>query len=95
MRLLTYDYRGVRRVGVYVGEKVAHLSRIAGLLGQPDLAAGSMRELIARWETVGPRVRALVAEAEKRAKDKDIASVLIDPDSITFLPPVPDPPKNI
>lgn len=95
MRLLTYDYRGLRRVGVYVGEKVAHLSRIAGILGQRDLAVGSMRELIARWDAVGPRVRALVAEAEKRAKDKDVAPVLIDPDSITFLPPVPDPPKNI
>lgn len=95
MRLLTYDYRGLRRVGVYVGEKVAHLSRIAGILGQRDLAVGSMRELIARWDAVGPRVRALVAEAERRAKDKDVAPVLMDPDSITFLPPVPDPPKNI
>ncbi|OGL58657.1 MAG: hypothetical protein A3J27_05860 [Candidatus Tectomicrobia bacterium RIFCSPLOWO2_12_FULL_69_37] len=95
MRLLSYDYRGVSRVGVYVGEKIAHLSRIAGILGQPDLAAGSMRELIERWGAIGPRVRALVAEAEKRAKDKDIAPVLMDPDAVTFLPPVPDPPKNI
>ena len=95
MRLLTYDYRGLCRVGVYVGEKVAHLSRIAGILGQADLAVGSMRELIERWDTLGPRIRALVAETEKRAKDKDIASVLMDPDAITFLPPVTDPPKNI
>lgn len=95
MRLLTYDYRGLRRVGVCVGEKVAHLSRIAGILGQPDLAVGSMRELIERWDKLGPRVRALVAEAEKRAKDKDIAPVLMDPESVTFLPPVPDPPKHV
>ena len=95
MRLMSYDYRGLRRVGVYVGEKVAHLSRVAGILGQQDLAVNSMRELIERWEKIGPRVRALVAETEKRAKDKDVAPVLMDPETLTFLPPIPDPPKHV
>ena len=30
VKLTTYDYRGVSRVGVYVGEKIAHIARLTG-----------------------------------------------------------------
>ena len=93
MRLLTYDYRGLRRVGVYVGEKVAHLPRLAGALGRRELAVDSMRQLIEEWGRLGPGVRELVAEAERKAKE--LAGILMDPETVAFLPPVPDPPKHV
>lgn len=93
MRLLTYDYRGVQRVGVYVGEKVVHLSRLCSLMGHPELDARSMRALIEEWDALGPAMHELIEEAEKNA-DK-LAPILMDPDDVTFLPPVPDPPKHV
>ncbi|MEE9276663.1 MAG: fumarylacetoacetate hydrolase family protein [bacterium] len=93
MKLITYDYRGLQRVGLYVGEKVAHLSRIAGLLGRPELAAGSMREVIAGWERLEAPLRELLAEAEGKAEE--LAPVLMDPDDVAFLAPVPDPSKHV
>lgn len=93
LKLVTYDYRGVSRVGVYVGEKIAHLARLAGLMGRGGLNPSSMVELIENWEELGPRVRALVADAEKEAGD--LAPILMDPEDVTFLAPVPRPNKNI
>ncbi|MEE9256506.1 MAG: fumarylacetoacetate hydrolase family protein [bacterium] len=93
LKLVTYDYRGVSRVGVYVGEKIAHLARLAGLMGRGGLNPSSMVELIENWEELGPRVRALVADAEKEAGD--LAPILMDPEDISFLAPVPRPNKNI
>ena len=93
LKLVTYDYRGVSRVGVYVGEKIAHLARLAGLMGRGGLNPSSMVELIEGWEDLGPRVRALVADAEKEAGD--LAPILMDPEEVTFLAPLPRPKKNI
>ncbi len=93
LRLVTYDYRGVSRVGVYVGEKIAHLARLAGLMDRRGLNPSSMVELIENWEDLGPRVRALVADAEKEAED--LAPILMDPEDVVFLAPVPRPSKNI
>ena len=54
MKLLSYNYRGLERVGVYVDDRITHLSRLAGILGKRELAFGSMIELINSWETHGP-----------------------------------------
>ena len=78
-----YDYRGVSRVGVYVGEKIAHIARLSGILGDPVNPA-SMVALIENWEELGPKVRAIIAEAEKNAGK--LAPILMDPDEVTFLP---------
>jgi 2-keto-4-pentenoate hydratase/2-oxohepta-3-ene-1,7-dioic acid hydratase in catechol pathway len=93
MRLLTYDYRGQRRVGIYVGEKIADLSRLTDTLDRPELARGSMRELIGHWGRLGSGFHGLQAEAEKR-KD-ELSHILMAPDDVLFLPPIPDPSKNV
>jgi len=93
MRLLTYEDLGVRRVGIYVGEKIADLSRVAVALGHPPLPVESMRDLIGCWDRIGSGLRKIQAEAETRAEE--LSSILIAPEDILFLPPVPDPPKNV
>ncbi len=93
MKLLSYDYRGLPRVGVYVGEKIAHLSRLAGILGKRELALGSMLEVIKAWDAHGPALRELVAQAEARAEE--LAPVLMHPDDVHFLAPIPRPPKHV
>jgi len=93
MRLLTYDHRGQRRVGIYVGEKIADLSRLTDALGRPELTRGSMRELIGDWGQLGSGLHELEAEAEKR-KDK-LTHILMAPDDVLFLPSIPDPSKNV
>lgn len=93
MRLLTYEDLGVRRVGIYVGEKIADLTRVAAALGHPPLAVESMRDLIRDWDRIGRGLHKIEAEAERRADQ--LSSILIAPEDILFLPPVPDPPKNV
>jgi 2-keto-4-pentenoate hydratase/2-oxohepta-3-ene-1,7-dioic acid hydratase in catechol pathway len=92
VKLTTYDYRGVSRVGVYVGEKIAHIARLTGILGDPVNPA-SMVALIENWEELGPKVRAIIAEAEKNAGK--LAPILMDPDEVTFMAPVPNPGRNV
>lgn len=93
MKLLTYNYRGVSRVGIYVGDKIAHVARIAGILGWQGLNLASMVELIKNWEKLGPEVRRLSADAEKNAAG--LADVLMDPDEVIFMAPVPNPGRNV
>ncbi len=93
MKLLTYEYRGLKRVGVYVGDKIAHLSRLAGVMGRAEADAPSMRALIGRWAELGPALHALLRDAEKKAAE--LAPILMDPAAVAFLPPIPDPPKNV
>jgi 2-keto-4-pentenoate hydratase/2-oxohepta-3-ene-1,7-dioic acid hydratase in catechol pathway len=93
LKLVTYDYRGVSRVGVYVGEKIAHLPRLAGLMGRGGLNPSSMVALIEDWEELGPRVRALAADAEKEAED--LAPILMDQEDVSFMAPVPNPGRNV
>jgi len=92
VKLTTYDYRGVSRVGVYVGEKIAHIARLTGILGDP-VNPVSMVALIENWEELGPKVRAIIAEAEKNAGK--LAPILMDPDEVTFMAPVPNPGRNV
>ena len=93
MRLLTYDSEGQRRVGIFVGEKIADLARLTETLGRPELARGSMRELIGDWGRLGSGLHGLEAEAEKR-KD-ELSHLLAAQEDVVFLPPIPDPPKNV
>ena len=93
MRLLTYDHRGERRVGIFVGEKIVDLSRLTHALGRQELARGSMRELIGDWGLLGSELYGLQAEAEKRTNE--LLDLLVAPDDVHFLPPIPDPPKNV
>lgn len=93
MKLLSYRYRGLERVGVYVGEKIAHLSRLAGILGKRELAFGSMIDVINAWEASGPALRALVAEAE--AGIENLAPILMSPADVHHIAPVPHPPKHV
>lgn len=93
MKLLSYRYRGVERVGVYVGDKIAHLSRLAGLLGKRDLAFGGMIELIEAWESSGEALRLLVAQAEASAEE--LAPVLMAPGDVHHLAPVPHPSRHV
>jgi len=83
MRLLTYEDLGVRRVGIYVGEKIADLSRVAVALGHPPLPVESMRDLIGCWDRIGSGLRKIQAEAETKAKE--LSSILIAPEDIRFL----------
>ncbi|MBT3350082.1 MAG: fumarylacetoacetate hydrolase family protein [Nitrospinaceae bacterium] len=92
MKLITYDYRGVARVGVYVGDKIAHIARLSGILGDPVNPA-TMVELIENWDELGPKVRAHVAEAEKNTGE--LAPVLMDPAEVSFMAPVPNPGRNV
>ena len=92
-RLLTYDYRGVPRVGIYIGEKIGHIARLSGLIGDGSLNPASMVELIENWGELGPKVRALAAEAEKKAAD--LSEVLVDADEVKFMASVPSPGKNV
>jgi 2-keto-4-pentenoate hydratase/2-oxohepta-3-ene-1,7-dioic acid hydratase in catechol pathway len=93
LKLISYDYRGVHRVGVYVGPKIAHIGRLAGLLGRSDINPQSMREVITDWDHVGPLIREFAAEAEKRSEE--FAPILMDENDVTFLPVIPDPPKHV
>jgi 2-keto-4-pentenoate hydratase/2-oxohepta-3-ene-1,7-dioic acid hydratase in catechol pathway len=92
VKLITYDYRGVARVGVYVGDKIAHIARLSGILGDPVNPA-TMVELIENWDELGPKVRAHVAEAEKNTGE--LAPVLMDPAEVSFMAPVPNPGRNV
>jgi len=92
MRLVTYSHQGHPRVGIFVGEKIADLSRLTDILGRPELARGSMRELIRDWDRLGTGLHGLEAEAEK-GKDK-LPHILMAPDEVIFLPPIPNPSKN-
>jgi len=93
MRLLTYEDSGVRRVGIYVGEKIADLSRLTAALGHQPLAVESMRDLIRDWNRIGSGLHKIEAEAGK--KTERLSSILKAPEEIVFLAPVPDPPKNV
>lgn len=93
LKLLTYDYRGVSRVGVYVGDKIGHIPRLAGILGRRGLNPAGMVELIENWEELGPEVHGMAADAEKNAAD--LAGVLMDPDDVAFMAPVPNPGRNV
>jgi len=93
MRLLTYDHRGERRVGIFVGEMIADLSHLTDALGRQELARGSMRELIRDWGRLGGGLHELQAEAEKR--EDELSHLLMVPDDVLFLPPIPDPSKNV
>jgi len=93
MRLLTYDDCGMRRLGIYIGEKITDLSHLVASLGRKQLGVGSMREIIQNWDRLSGPMREIQNEAERRAEQ--LSSILIDPDDITFIAPVPDPPKNI
>ena len=93
MKLLSYNYRGLERVGVYVGDRIAHLSRLAGILGKKELAFGSMIELIKAWETYGHALRDLIAQAEANAGD--LAPILMEPTDIHHISPIPHPPKHV
>ena len=93
MKLLTYEHLGTPRVGIYVGKKIADLSRLTDELGRQPLTPGSMRELIQNWDRIGSKLHELATEAE-RNKEK-LSSILVPPENIVFLPPVPDPSKNI
>src|SRR4030065_61999 len=93
MRLLTYEDSGVGRVGIYVGEKMGDLSRVAAALGHQPLTVESMRDLIRHWDRVGSSLHKLEAEAERRREQ--LSSILMVPEDVIFLPPVPDPPKNV
>jgi 2-keto-4-pentenoate hydratase/2-oxohepta-3-ene-1,7-dioic acid hydratase in catechol pathway len=93
MRLLTYDLQGTPRVGIYVGEKIADLSKLTGAFGRQELAPASMRELIRDWGRIGAALHELQAAAEK--KSKELSPVLMNPEDVRFLPPVPNPSKNV
>ena len=93
MKLLSYNYRGLERVGIYVGDRIAHLSRLAGILGKKELAFGSMIELIKAWETHGPALHELVARAEEN--EKDLAPILMAPEDVHHISPIPHPPKHV
>ncbi|MFC1491354.1 hypothetical protein ACFLQ0_02055 [Nitrospinota bacterium] len=80
LKLLTCGYRGVPHVGVYVGDKIAHIARLSGFLGRGVVNPSSMVDLIENWDELGPRVRALVADAEKNADD--LAPVLMNPGDV-------------
>ena len=87
MKLLSYNYRGLERVGVYVGEKIAHLSRLAGILGKKELAFGSMIELIKAWEIHGSALQDLIVHAE--AKAGDLVSILMAPEDVHHISQFP------
>ena len=93
MKLLSYNYRGLERVGVYVGEKIAHLSRLAGIFDKKELAFGSMIELIKSWKTHGPALHDLIAQAE--AIKGELSPVLVAPEDVHHLSPIPHPPKHV
>jgi 2-keto-4-pentenoate hydratase/2-oxohepta-3-ene-1,7-dioic acid hydratase in catechol pathway len=93
MRLLTYGNRGLNRVGIYVGEKVVDLCRLTEKLDRQGLAVGSMRELIEKWEQFGKEFHELQAEAERRIEE--LSPILMNPDDVSFIAPVPDPSKNV
>ena len=93
MKLLSYNYRGLERVGVYVGDKIAHLSRLAGISGKKELAFGSMIELIKDWEASGNALRGLIAQAETNAGD--LTPILMEPEDVRHIPPIPHPPKHV
>ena len=93
MKLLSYNYRGLERVGVYVGDRIVHLSRLAGILGKKELAFGSMIELINAWGMHGPAVHELIAQAE--AKQRELAPVLMPPEEVHHISPIPHPPKHV
>lgn len=93
MKLLSYNYRGLERVGVYVGDKITHLSRLAGILGKKKLAFGSMIELINSWEAHGPALHDLIAQAE--ANQEDLAPILMAPEDVHHISPIPHPPKHV
>ena len=81
MKLLTYEYRGLKRVGVYVGDKIAHLSRLAGVMGRAEADAPSMRALIERWAELGPALHAPFARRRRR-KAAELAPILMDPAAV-------------
>jgi 2-keto-4-pentenoate hydratase/2-oxohepta-3-ene-1,7-dioic acid hydratase in catechol pathway len=89
---MTYNHQGHPRVGIFVGEKIVDLSRFTDTFGRPELARGSMRELIGDWGQLGSGLHGLETEAEKR-KD-ELSHLLMAPDEVVFLPPIPDPSKN-
>jgi 2-keto-4-pentenoate hydratase/2-oxohepta-3-ene-1,7-dioic acid hydratase in catechol pathway len=93
MRLVTYEDSGVSRVGIYVGEKIADLSRVSAALDQPPLIVESMRDLIRHWDRISSSLHTLEAKAGK--KTEQLSSILMAPEDVIFLPPVPDPPKNV
>jgi len=93
MRLVTYSHQGHPRVGIFVGEMIADLSHLTDALGRQELARGSMRELIRDWGRLGGGLHELQAEAEKR--EDELSHLLMVPDDVLFLPPIPDPSKNV
>ena len=60
MKIFTYNYRGLERVGLYVGDKVSHLSRLAGHLGRPDLAISSVMEIMENWSDISSDLDSLL-----------------------------------
>ena len=93
MKILTYNYRGLERVGLYVGDKISHLSRLSGHFGRPDLAIPSIMEIMENWNDISSGIESLLEEAEKNIKK--IKPILMNPEDIEFLPPVTNPSKNI
>ncbi len=92
MRLLTFTKDGVTRVGVYTEKGVLDLPRaymyVYEVPAAPDFTY-SMKKLIALGDPAMGIVRDLVARAEKAGD----ASLYLDPSSIRWEPPVPDPEK--
>ncbi|MEE9197901.1 MAG: fumarylacetoacetate hydrolase family protein [bacterium] len=93
LKLISYDYRGVHRVGVYVGDQIAHIGRLAGVLGRGEVNPQSMREVIENWDRLGPVIREIAAEGEKQSEE--LAPILMNEDEVAFLPVIPDPPKHV
>lgn len=93
LKLMSFDYRGVHRVGVYIGERIAHIGRLAGCVGRSDINPQSMREIITDWGRYGLALQEVVAEGERRSKE--LAPILMNEGDVNFLPVVPDPPKHV
>jgi len=93
LKIINYNYRGLERVGLYVGDEIVHLSRLAGLFGRPDLAIPSIMEIMKHWGDISADLESLWKDAESNS-DK-IKAVLMSPDDVEFLPPITNPPKNI
>ena len=93
LKIINYNYRGLERVGLYVGDEIVHLSRLAGLFGRPDLAIPSIMEIMKQWGHISSDLESLWKDAESNS-DK-IKAILMSPDDVEFLPPITNPPKNI
>ncbi len=93
MKLLSYNYRGLQRVGVYVGDRIAHISRLAGVLGKKELAFDSMIEIIKTWEAHSSALHNLISQAEENAVE--LAPILMLPEDVQHISPIPVPPKHV